>query len=125
MESTPEINVEGLKYRSTNILPLDTFQKTTDGRIKVTVQRTAQKQLPFFIQSGYGIELYNYSFQKAVIRAEVGGLDTRNLKLHAETEPHLSVNGSRAVIRYYPDLQLATVKIVFDSKEKKSIVIHN
>jgi hypothetical protein len=39
-----EINVEGNSYRGTNILPLDSFQKTTDSRVKVTVQRTKQKQ---------------------------------------------------------------------------------
>jgi hypothetical protein len=118
-----EINVEGNSYRGTNILPLDSFQKTTDSRVKVTVQRTKQKQSEVFIKSGFGIELYNYSSQKGVIKAEVSGLGTCNLKLHVETEPRISVNDKKADIKYYPDVQLAVVKIMFDKNEKKSIEI--
>ena len=120
-----EISVDGIKYRGTNMLPADSFQKGTDRRVKVMVQRTKQKQSSFYIKSGYGIELSNYSSQKGVIKAEVSGLGTCNLKLHAETEPRVSVNDKKADIKYYPDVQLAVVKIVFDKNEKKSLEIRN
>ena len=124
----PEVIIDnrlGLKYRGTNILPIDSYQNISDKPIRVSIQRTAQKQDSIFIKSGYGIELYNYSYQKGKIKAEIGGLGTCNLKLHAETEPRVRVNGRNADIIYHADLQLAVVKLVFDSNEKKELEILN
>lgn len=118
-----EIDVDGVKYRGTNILPLDSFQNATNKRIRIVVQRTTQKQTAIFIKSGYGIELHNYSFKNNVIKAMVGGLGTCYLKLYAETEPKISINGKKANIIYHPDLHLAVVKFVFDKSELKDISI--
>ena len=118
-----EINVEGAKYRSTNILPFDSFQDITGKRVQVTVHRTNKKQSSVFIKSGYGIELHDYSSQQKGIMTKVGGLGTCNLKLHAETEPTVRVNGKDVDISYYADLQLAVVKLIFDDNGKKSLEI--
>jgi hypothetical protein len=115
--------VEGVKYRGTNILPLDSFQNAAKKQIRIVVQRNTQKQTAIYIKSGYGIELHDYSFQNKAIKARVGGLGTCNLKLHAETEPKISINGKKANIIYHPDLQLAVVKFVFDKNELKDITI--
>jgi len=118
-----EINVDGTKYRGTNILPFNSYQNVTGKRVSVTVQRTSKKQSPVFIKSGFGLELHDYSFQQKVITAKVGGLGTCNLKLHAETEPIVRVNGKKVAVNYYPDLQLAVVKLVFDDNGKKLLKI--
>ena len=118
-----EIKVDGEKYRGTNILPFDSFQNKTGKQVRVTVQRTSKKQSPVFIKSGYGIELHDYSYQQGAIKTMVAGLGTCNLKLHAETKPTVKVNGKNVDVNYYPDLQLAVVKMVFDDNEKKSLEI--
>ena len=120
-----EIDVNGVKYRGTNLLPIDSYQNLKDKRFRVSIQRTSQKQDSIFIKSGYGIELYSYSYQKGKIKAIMGGLGTCNLKLHAETEPRVRVNGKNADIIYHADLQLAVAKLVFDNNEKKELEILN
>jgi hypothetical protein len=118
-----EIDVDGVKYRGTNILPMDSVQNLTNKRIRIIVQRNTQKQTGIFIKSGYGIELHDYSFQNGAIKARVGGLGTCNLKLHAETKPKISITGKKANFIYHPDLQLAVVKFVFDKYELEDITI--
>jgi hypothetical protein len=118
-----EIDVNGIKFRGTNILPLDSFKDATNKHISIIVQRNSQKQTEMFIKSGYGIELYDYSFQNEVIKARIGGLGTCYLKLHAETKPKINVNGKKENILFYPDLKLAIVKFVFDKAELKYITI--
>jgi hypothetical protein len=118
-----EIDVDGFKYRGTNILPFDSFKNTINKRIRIIVQRSTQKQTAIFIKSGYGIELHDFSFQNKIIKTRVGGLGTCYLKLHADTEPKISVNGKKGNIFYHPDLQLAIVKFVFDKNEPKDITI--
>jgi hypothetical protein len=76
-----------------------------------------------FIKSGYGIELYDYSFQNEGIKARIGGLGTCYLKLHTETKPKININGKKENILFYPDLKLAIVKFVFDKAELKNITI--
>jgi hypothetical protein len=118
-----EIDIEGVKYRGTNILPLDSYKNITNKRISIIVQRNTQKQSAIFIKSGYGIELYDFSFQNKEIKTKVGGLGTCYLKIHAETEPKINVNGKKENIIFFPDLQLATMKFVFDKDELKNITI--
>jgi len=118
-----EIDVEGVKFRGTNILPLDAFRGTANKHIQITVQRTSRKQTALLIKSGYGIELHNYSYQNNAIKARIGGLGTCNLKLQAETKPEIKINGKKEKILYYPDVQLAIVKFVFDKSELKDIMI--
>jgi len=119
-----EIDVNGVKYFGTNILPLDAGKNITGKRFKVSVLRTKQKQNKVFIKSGYGIELYDYSCQNSGIKAKVGGLGTCNLKLHAETEPKVIINGKVSEVKYHHDLQLAIVKFVFEKSEMKTLEIH-
>lgn len=119
-----EMDVNGVKYFGTNILPLDAGQNITGKRVNVSVLRTKQKQNRVFIKSGYGIELHEYTCKDSKIKARVGGLGTCNLKLHAETEPNVVINGKKAEIKYHPNLQLAIVKIVFEKNEMKTLVIH-
>lgn len=114
-----EINVDGKKILGTNILPLDSFQNTTGKNIRVIVKRTRQQQSKAFIKSGYGVELHEYNFLPGAIKTKVGGLGTCNLKIHAETEPRVLVNGKKTTVRYHRNLQLAVVKLVFDDDRKK------
>jgi hypothetical protein len=118
-----EIDVEGVRYTGTNILPADAFRNIDNKRIRVSVQRTSQMQTSTFIKSGYGIELKNYSYQKGAIKATLGGLGTCNLKIHAENEPKVIIDGSKTEIKYYPDLKLAIVKIIFNTSGEKFLEI--
>ena len=118
-----EIEVNGVKYRGTNILPMDSVQHGTGENIRVTVQRSAEKQSAVFIKSGYGIELHDYSFRNNVIGARIGGLGTCNLKLSAETSPVISIDGKNTDVVYHPDLQLAILKVVFDKHELKTLTV--
>jgi hypothetical protein len=118
-----EINVDGVKYTGTNILPADACENIENKRIKVSVLRTSQMQWATFIKSGYGIELKNYSFKKGKIKATIGGLGTCNLKIHSETDPVISLDGVKVPVKYYPELHLAILRVVFEKNQKKEIEI--
>jgi hypothetical protein len=121
-----EINVDGVKYTGTNILPVDAYENIDNKHIKLSVLRTSQMQWATYIKSGYGIELKNYSCQKGKIKATLGGLGTCNLKIYSETDPVVSLDGVQVPVKYYPDLHLAILKVVFEKNQKKEleIIIH-
>ena len=118
-----EIDADGVKYTGTNILPVDACENIDNKRIKLTVLRTSQMQWATFIKSGYGIELKNYSCQKGKIKATLGGLGTCNLKIHSETDPAISLDGVKMPVKYYPELHLAILRVVFEKNQKKELEI--
>jgi hypothetical protein len=118
-----KIVANGVNYSGTNILPVEVYKNTAEKRIKVAVHRTTQRRFPVTIKSGYGIELSDYSINNGIIKARISGLGTCNLKLTTEKEPQVYVDDHKADFKYYPELQLAIVKIVFDSNTLKDLLI--
>jgi len=115
------IEVNGKKIQGTNKLPLEYYQNNENTVI--TVKRTTNNLYPVFVKYGAGVKLKNYHYDKGIIKTQVEGEGLNYLKISTEKLPIVKVNNKGIKVDYYPDLKLASLKLILKSGESASIII--